>query len=45
MNHHRQISMHCNKHFYFNLGNRNDNIGGLLNIGKLDLTGDAVEVT
>ena len=37
--------MHSNKHFYFNLGSGNDNIGGLLNIGKLDLTGEAVEVT
>ena len=49
MNHHRQISMHSNKHFYFNLGNGNDNICGLLlgllNSGKLDLSGDAVEVT
>ena len=37
--------MHSNKHFYFNLGSGNDNIGGLLNIGKLDLSGGAVEVT
>ena len=37
--------MHSNKHFYFNLGSGNDNIGGLLNIGKLDLSSEAVEVT